>query len=307
MTTKLWMMVFALVCVFLDSLDLKQIQMRTKLLTVFALLFAMIFPTLAAWSYFLALAGSGNGVNAEQQAAYVLGKIIQFGFPLVFLVYLGRRAHARGERKRTYAAHAPVGELTPDRRDWNVSLESEWRDPRWLQLRRPHFSGLRPALYFALAVVILMLGVYFGVLRGSSLFAETPARLQRKLQEVGMDTPARYVLLALFVVAAHSLLEEYYWRWFVFGGLRQFLSLAPAMILSSLAFMAHHVVVLYVYLPGRFWSTALPFALAVAVGGAVWAWLYERTGSIWSPWLSHLLIDGAIFVIGWDLLWPIGR
>ena len=32
------------------------------------------------------------------------------------------------------------------------------------------------------------------------------------------------------------------------------------------------------------------------------AWLYERGGSVWSPWLSHLLVDAAIFVIGWDLL-----
>ncbi|HZV06079.1 MAG TPA: CPBP family intramembrane glutamic endopeptidase [Gemmataceae bacterium] len=278
--------------------------MRTKLLLIFALLFAMIFPTLAAWSYFLALAGSGSGVNPQQQAAYVLGKIIQFSFPLVFLVYLGRRANSRTQPNRTYAAHASIGELTSDRKDWKLSLESRWRDPAWVQLKQPHFRGLRPALIFGLAVVVLMLVIYFAGLRGSSLLAKTPASLQQKLQQVGMDTPARYALLALFVVAAHSLLEEYYWRWFVFGGLRQILPLAPAMVLSSLAFMAHHVVVLYVYLPGQFWMAALPFSLAIAVGGAVWAWFYEQSGSIWPPWLSHLLVDAGIFVIGWDLLWP---
>ena len=37
--------------------------MATKLLTVLALLFAMIFPTVAAWSYFLALAGQGLGIQ----------------------------------------------------------------------------------------------------------------------------------------------------------------------------------------------------------------------------------------------------
>jgi membrane protease YdiL (CAAX protease family) len=280
--------------------------MQVKLLTAFALLFAMIFPTLAAWSYFLALAGSGTGVNEQQQAAYVLGKIIQFGFPLVFLVFLGKRARSRTELKSTCATHAPIQELTPSGKEWRVSLDNDWRDPSWLQLKRPHFGGLRPALIFGLAVAALMLGVYFGGLRGSSFLAKTPASLQHKLREVGMDTPERYALLALFVVAAHSLLEEYYWRWFVFGGLRQFLPLAPAMVLSSLAFMVHHVVVLYVYLPGRFWEAVLPFSLAIALGGAVWAWLYERSGSIWSPWLSHLLVDAGIFVIGWDLLWPLG-
>jgi membrane protease YdiL (CAAX protease family) len=279
--------------------------MRTKSLTMLALLFAMIFPTVAAWSYFLGLAGRGSVVNPWQQAAYVIGKVVQFSFPLAFLVFLGRRAQQRTQRQRAYTQHAPVGELPPTAKSWDVSLDSGWRDPRWLQVQRPRFSGLRPALIFGLAVAAVMLGVYFGALRGTRLLEKTPAMVRHKLEQVDMATPECYVVLAVFVVAAHSLLEEYYWRWFVFGGLRLFLSLAPAMLLSSLAFMAHHVVVLYVYLPGKFWSAALPFALGIAAGGAVWAWLYERNGSLGAPWLSHLIIDAAIFAIGWDLLWPI--
>jgi membrane protease YdiL (CAAX protease family) len=280
--------------------------MRTKQLTILALLFAMIFPTVAAWSYFLGLAHSTPGVNPWQQAAYVIGKVVQFSFPLAFLVFLGRRAQQRKERQRAYAQHAPVGELPPAAKSWDVSLGDGWRDPRWLQVQRPHFSGLRPGLMFGLTVAAVMLGGYFGALRGTSLLSTTPAMVRHKLEQVNMATPPRYAVLAVFLVVVHSLLEEYYWRWFVFGGLRQFLSLVPAMFLSSLAFMAHHVVLLYVYLPGKFWAVALPFALAIAVGGAVWAWLYERNDSLWSPWLSHLIIDAAILVIGWDLLWPIG-
>ena len=44
------------------------------------------------------------------------------------------------------------------------------------------------------------------------------------------------------------------------------------------------------------------FALATAVGGAYWAWLYNKTGSIYGPWASHLLIDAAIFAVGYDLI-----
>ena len=40
----------------------------------------------------------------------------------------------------------------------------------------------------------------------------------------------------------------------------------------------------------------------VATGGAVWAWLYERTGSLWAAWLSHLLVDTAIMAVGYDLV-----
>jgi len=43
-------------------------------------------------------------------------------------------------------------------------------------------------------------------------------------------------------------------------------------------------------------------SLGVAVGGIFWAWLYHRSGSLYGPWLSHLLIDAAIFVVGYDLV-----
>jgi membrane protease YdiL (CAAX protease family) len=119
-----------------------------------------------------------------------------------------------------------------------------------------------------------------------------------------MATPERYLVLAAFFSVAHSLLEEYYWRWFVFGQLRRVAPLGLALVLSSLAFMAHHVVVLYLYLPGHLLSAVAPSSLAIAAGGVVWAWLYDRVGSLYPSWLGHLLVDATIFVIGWDLLWP---
>ena len=64
------------------------------------------------------------------------------------------------------------------------------------------------------------------------------------MAEFGMGTPARYVALAAFLAVAHSLLEEYYWRWFVYGRLRRYVPMAVAMAVSGLAFMGHHVIVL---------------------------------------------------------------
>src|SRR5439155_785789 len=82
--------------------------------------------------------------------------------------------------------------------------------------------------------------------------------------------------------------------------------LGAAAALSALAFTAHHVVVLAVYFPGptEFLTVVLPFALCVGVGGAVWAWLYDRAQSLYAPWLSHLIIDAAILVVGYDLVAP---
>jgi membrane protease YdiL (CAAX protease family) len=231
-----------------------------------ALLFAMVFPTLMAWWYFVALESSGqlaSGGNPLMTAAYAVGKVIQFGFPLAWV--------------------------------WGVDRQR----PR---PAAPSLQGLGWGLGFGAVVVAGMFAIYFGFLRHSPWLAGTPAKVRGKIHEFGLETPAAFVIFAVFLSVIHSLMEEYYWRWFVFGRLRRYVSLGSALLLSSVAFMGHHVVVLAVFFPGKFAELALPFSLGVAVGGGVFAWLYERTGSLYSPWVGHILIDAAIMVVGYDLV-----
>jgi membrane protease YdiL (CAAX protease family) len=235
---------------------------RDRMTAVF-LAVAMSLPTVMAWLYFKQLGGQSGTANPLQQVVYSGSKVVQFALPVVWL--------------------------------WLVQGKV------WA-LRRPRFTGWPVGVGFGLLVAVSMLGLYYGYFRGSSVLADTPEKLKGKLHQFGVDTPTAYLALAVFIVLAHSLLEEYYWRWFVFGRLRTLLSVGAAVVLSSLAFMAHHVVILDVYLPGRFFSATLPFSFGIAIGGAVWAWLYNRADSVWSPWLSHALVDGALFVIGWDLV-----
>ena len=65
--------------------------------------------------------------------------------------------------------------------------------------------------------------------------------------------------------------------------------------------MAHHVIILAAYFGGLSIMTIL-FSLAVAIGGAFWAWLYHRTKSLLGPWVSHAIVDAAIYLIGYDLI-----
>lgn len=230
------------------------------------LVIAMVLPTVVTWLYFDALAGQG-AANRWQQLTYTFGKTVQFALPLACVL---------------------------------------WVDPRSLWPIRLRFDGLGLALSFAAIVCAAMFLVYFGWLRDSAVFARSADAIRKKLDEVGLNSPGGYLGLALFLCVVHSLLEEYYWRWFVFGRLRGLLPVAAALIVSSLAFMSHHVLVLHHYFPDRFWTATLPYSLGIAVGGGVWCAIYQRTGSLGSTWLSHLLIDAAIFAIGWDMLFVRG-
>jgi membrane protease YdiL (CAAX protease family) len=203
-----------------------------------------------------------GGHPVAQRSAAVVGKSIQFLLPLVW-----------------------VG--------WICRQRLVWPAPTW--------RGLFGGFGFGLLVLVAMVGFYQQVLLPRGVFVTAAGEIRTKLTELGVDSLVGYVLLATFYSLVHSLLEEYYWRWFVFGRLRTLVPVGAAIAVSSVAFAAHHVVLLGVYFG---WLSVWTwfFSLAVAVGGAFWAWLYQRSGSLYGPWLSHLVIDAAIFLIGFDLV-----
>ncbi len=233
-----------------------------------ALAFALVFPALLTWLYLVVL-GSPAGMPAEASGpvrfAFAAGKLVQFIFPVVYVAVF--------ERER-------------------------------LRPARPGARGLAPGLAFALVVDAAMLGLFLGCARHHAWFAETPAKVYRLLLDMGAATPGAFLALGAAYAVGHSLLEEYYWRWFVFGSLRRYLPSGAAITLSAVGFTAHHVVLLAVYFPGRFWLLAVPLSAGVAIGGAVWAWLYDRTGALYAPWVSHGLIDAGIFTVGYVMLLP---
>jgi len=180
-----------------------------------------------------------------------------------------------------------------------------WFERDDLRFVWPSWHGVPIGVGFALIVGGLMFPLYYLLVRHIPGVEETPRMIFNRLQHLDQATPARYLGLAIFICVPHALLEEYYWRWFVFGWLRRSVPMWAAILLSSIGFMLHHVVILSVYFPGNFWTLALPLSLCVAVGGGVWAWLYDRTGTIYAGWLSHCLIDSAIVILGYCMMWDL--
>ncbi len=230
-----------------------------------ALAFAMFFPVVIAYYYFVVIAPGDGPVEGLLPKIFAAGKFVQFTFPAFYVWWFYR-----------------------DR------LEPAW----------PTKLGLEWGAGFGLLVALGMFAIYFGWLKHSGLIDETPTKIFRKLEDFHCATPVTFLLLGAFISVVHSLFEEYYWRWFVFGWMRRHLPLAAAIVLSSLGFTLHHIVILGVYFPGAFWTLALPFSLCVGVGGAVWAWIYDRSGSLYAPWVSHVIIDAAIMLVGYDLVSP---
>jgi membrane protease YdiL (CAAX protease family) len=197
-----------------------------------------------------------------QQGTAAVGKLLQFSLPLLWVFFIQRHK---------------------------------------LQLTLPRASDCMVGLASGIAIAAAMLVLYFRLLKPSNALAAAIVEVQQKVAGLGIDAWWKFAALGIFYALVHSLLEEYYWRWFVFGELRRLMSFWPAASVSSLGFMAHHVILLGVYF-GFDAPMTYFFAICVAIGGMIWAWLYDRTGSLYGPWLSHLAVDAGIFFIGWDMV-----
>lgn len=115
----------------------------------------------------------------------------------------------------------------------------------------------------------------------------------------GLGFLEHYVLFAVFVSFVHSVLEEVYWRWFVYGQLRKLCGRWWAHGLAGIGFAAHHLVITLQFFPA---SMAIFLSLCVAVGGVIWTLMYERQGTILGCWISHACVDVLLMVIGYQLL-----
>jgi membrane protease YdiL (CAAX protease family) len=147
------------------------------------------------------------------------------------------------------------------------------------------------------------LAVWLSPLARWQAFAPVAEQARQRLQALDLATPAGYLLLAVGLSVAHSLFEEYYWRWFALGELARRLPRSTALLAASLAFAAHHWIVLDCFLAGSYrWTAVLPLTLLVAASGAVWGWLFLRFRTLLPPWLSHLLVDAALMAIGYRLV-----
>lgn len=172
----------------------------------------------------------------------------------------------------------------------------------WLVLRRSRadglaFSGRGIGVGIALGLAIsIAIACGFFLLQNFIDFQQVREAAGR----VGLNSIAIFFAFAVYTTFVNSLLEEYVWRWFVFRQCEQLMAGAIAVVASALMFTAHHTLALKVYCD---WPITLLASGGVFVGGCAWSWCYLRFRSIWPGYVSHIIVDAAIFAVIWRILW----
>lgn len=127
-----------------------------------------------------------------------------------------------------------------------------------------------------------------------------PIDVQLKAQQVGIARPLAYSLGACYFTFINSLVEEYIWRWFIGRQCEVLFPKIGALSFAALCFTLHHIIALTAYVGS--WLVVVAASLGVFMAGALWSWCYLTYRSLWACYISHLMADLAIALVGWHLL-----
>ena len=166
-----------------------------------------------------------------------------------------------------------------------------------LNLRsKKHTRALPLGLFSGILIVTAMLFLMKTPVGG--VVIDGAENIRKKTEQLGVMDHYWHFSIALSIL--HSLLEEYYWRWFVYGSLRKLFGVLTAIVLAGIFFAAHHLVVLTQFFSLQW---AFFFSSAVAIGGMIWSLMFEKQQTLMGAWISHMLVDFGIFIIGYQVLY----
>ena len=155
-------------------------------------------------------------------------------------------------------------------------------------------KGFFTALALGLGIYGLILGGYF-LLRNVFDFSQVAGSLT---ENAGV-TKENFLYVSLYISFANSLLEEFFFRGFLFRNLKDHSTSPMAYGISAVLFAAYHIAMMIGWF--GFGLNAL-ILLGLAVGGLIFNWLNEKLSCIYASWLTHMFANFAINTIGFLLL-----
>jgi membrane protease YdiL (CAAX protease family) len=160
---------------------------------------------------------------------------------------------------------------------------------------KPRHGGFGVAAALGILISTIILIVY---LTAGRLLIE-PQTVRKMAENTGLANPSIYFAGAAYWILVNSVLEEYVWRWFVVKQCRAFMPAGAAIAVSAMCFTLHHLIAMQVFFS---WLVVAVASAGIFVGGVIWSWCYLRYESIWPGYLSHAIVDLAVFAIGYHLI-----
>lgn len=181
---------------------------------------------------------------------------------------------------------------------WLVALPIYWRfifEKKAIKLPKINLKQVNFGLILGLIMSAIIIAAYWFI--GLKYLNITEIRTQATT--VGITKVSIYFLAVMYWSFINSLIEECVWRGFVYRQCRIWQPKLMAIIISALFFTLHHIIALFFYLQNPLLAIVSSFGVFIA--GVIWSFCYQKSG-FWACYISHILADLAIGLIGWHLL-----
>jgi len=160
-----------------------------------------------------------------------------------------------------------------------------------LKVTKVSFKDIRISVYAGLVV-------YFGAIGGYALiyFVSDPSSITDSLRAVGI-TPSNIIWVSLYMSSVNVLLEEFFFRGFVYWNLRKTNEIL-AYLVSSFLFALFHIAILWTYFDWLFFVLLL---IGLMIVGAFLIFINRYGKSLVNSSIVHVFADLAMFSIGFYL------
>lgn len=151
-------------------------------------------------------------------------------------------------------------------------------------------KNLLYSLLLGVGVYVFILRAYF-ILKG---FIDLSNIIEMLSKNASIDKD-NFLRIAIYISIVNSLLEEFFFRGFMFLNLRRVGGRKLAYIISAFLFSIYHIAIM------GSWFSPIIFALAMAglfVGALIFNYLNEKGGNIYNSWIVHMMANLSINTVG---------
>lgn len=162
------------------------------------------------------------------------------------------------------------------------------------------FNGKRSFFYS----VIIGLASFMTIVAAFFLLREELSLnlIARQIAEGNVLTPATIIAVGFYIIFFNSLLEEFFFRGFIFLNLYELKHKKMAYLYSGILFGIYHIGIFKTWFNDQVIALSL---MGLIVIGLVFGRLNTHNHNILNSWIAHALADLAIMLIGLSMFWSI--
>ena len=151
------------------------------------------------------------------------------------------------------------------------------------------FTKFKSNIFILAGVGTLLATIYIGAFYLFKDYLDLQNTVDQLNQMASIDV-SNIVFIGLYIIIFNSLLEEFFWRGFLFNRLNILIKPWIAYVLTGIAFSFHHMVFYYN------WFEPV-YLIIITVGLAVYAMImnliFSKTKDLFSCWFVHIFADIA--------------